>query len=388
MHVSNSLQAVNIPTYHYVAIDLHSTNAVVCVKVNAVDKQGALVGKTIYRGTVSIYDGTEAFEKCMQRYCEDVPHTAIVESTYNRYALADIFEQRGWVLRVADPSTVSHANIKAADDKSDAEYLAERLRVGSIKSYLPLNKEDRALRDLCRHRMALVQQRASYKIKLVNMYRNQLSKPLAVCALLERAQAVVQEHYFVPADVFEEFSDINIRLKVATMLSQILLLRDQIALLDEHIQNQCKSIKLDKLCRTLPGCGPVLAAVVATEIGSMERFAGAANFVSYCRLCSTSKLSNGKSKGFGNAKNGNAYLSWAFTEIAQHALVNRTIRAIFDRLLKKYHGLRVKAIRTLAAKIARAAYYVLKNEVPFELAKCFGCSRPSSLRPTQQNAAG
>lgn len=66
MHGSNSLQAVNIPTYHYVAIDLHSTNAEVCVKVNVVDKQGALVGKTIYRGTVSIYDGTEAFEKCIQ----------------------------------------------------------------------------------------------------------------------------------------------------------------------------------------------------------------------------------------------------------------------------------------------------------------------------------
>lgn len=65
MHVSNSLQAVNIPTYHYVAIDLHSTNAVICVKVNAVDKQGSLVGKIIHRGTVSIYDRTEAFEKCM-----------------------------------------------------------------------------------------------------------------------------------------------------------------------------------------------------------------------------------------------------------------------------------------------------------------------------------
>ena len=161
-------------------IDLHSTNAVICVKVNAVDKQGALVGKTIYRGTVNIYDEPKPFEKCMQRYCEDMPHTAIVESTYNWYALADIFEQRGWESQVADPSTVSQANIKATDDESDAEYLAEWLRVGSIKSYLPL----RVLRDPCRHRMALVQQQASYKIKLVNIYRNQLSKPLAVCALL------------------------------------------------------------------------------------------------------------------------------------------------------------------------------------------------------------
>lgn len=137
----------------------------------------------------------------------------------------------------------------------------------------------------------------------------------------------------------------------------------------------------------IPRCGHVLAAVVATEIGSMERFAGAADFVSYCRLCSTSKLSNGKSKGLGNAKNGNAYLSWAFTEIAQHALKNKAIRAVFDRLLKKYHGLRVKAIRTLATKIVRAAYYVLKNEKPFELVKCFDCSQPSSMRSARENVA-
>ena len=85
----------------------------------------------------------------------------------------------------------------------------------------------------------------------------------------------------------------------------------------------------------------------------MQRFKSAGDFVSYCRLCSTSKLSNGKSKGLGNAKNGNAYLSWAFTEVAQYASRNPVIREILQRLLRKYGGLRVKAIRTLAAKIAR-----------------------------------
>lgn len=96
MDVTNSLQAINIPTYHYVAIDIHCTNAVVCVnKVHAVDKQGVLVEKTIYCYNVSIHDGAETFEKCMQRYCEGVSHSEIVESTCDWYTLADIFEQLG-----------------------------------------------------------------------------------------------------------------------------------------------------------------------------------------------------------------------------------------------------------------------------------------------------
>lgn len=117
-----------------------------------------------------------------------------------------------------------------------------------------------------------------------------------------------------------------------------------------EIQKQCKDQELVKLCKTIPGCGPVLSAVICTEIGTMQRFKSAGDFVSYCRLCSTSKLSNGKSKGLGNAKNGNAYLSWAFTEVAQYASRNPVIREILQRLLRKYGGLRVKVIRTLAPK--------------------------------------
>lgn len=102
--------------------------------------------------------------------------------------------------------------------------------------------------------------------------------------------------------------------------------------------------------------------------------------MSCCRLCSTSKLSNGKSKGLGNAKNGNAYLSWAFTEVAQYASRNSVIREILQRLLRKYGGLRVKAIRTLAAKIARVTFYVLKNKQTFNAAKCFGMELTKTSR--------
>ena len=60
-----------------------------------------------------------------------------------------------FALRIQAPSVKS--NLKASDDRSDAQYLAERLRVGSLKHYLPLSYSSRAPRDLCRYRMAMVQ---------------------------------------------------------------------------------------------------------------------------------------------------------------------------------------------------------------------------------------
>ena len=226
----------------------------------------------------------------------------------------------------------------------------------------------------------MVKDCASLKIKLINLYRNQLSKSLRVADLLDRCRNHMQSNYRFDPDILEEFKDPNIRLRVAFEISRITMLEEMIEECNAEIQKQCKDQELVKLCKTIPGCGPVLSAVICTEIGTMQRFKSAGDFVSYCRLCSTSKLSNGKSKGLGNAKNGNAYLSWAFTEVAQYASRNPVIREILQRLLCKYGGLRVKAIRTLAAKIARVTFYVLKNRQPFNAAQCIGDELPKGIK--------
>lgn len=64
--------------------------------------------------------GLDNFIKVLLPHCQDFDHVAVVESTYNWYCLADVFEERGWLLRLADPSTVSQANLKASDDRTDA----------------------------------------------------------------------------------------------------------------------------------------------------------------------------------------------------------------------------------------------------------------------------
>jgi transposase len=51
---------------------------------------------------------------------------------------------------------------------------------------------------------------------------------------------------------------------------------------------------------------------ILLETGPIERFAQVGNYSSYARCVPTDKISNGKSKGKGNSKNGNRYLAMAF----------------------------------------------------------------------------
>lgn len=56
---------ISIPQKNFIAIDLHSDNAVICVRRNALNKAGELVGKNIWCGRVSIRDGLDNFIKVL-----------------------------------------------------------------------------------------------------------------------------------------------------------------------------------------------------------------------------------------------------------------------------------------------------------------------------------
>jgi transposase len=101
------------------------------------------------------------------------------------------------------------------------------------------------------------------------------------------------------------------------------------------------------------------------EVGDISRFPGVGNFVSYCRLVGTDRRSDLKSKGKGNRKNGNPYLSWAFSEAAHFAERFRPAAKLFARRKRSSRN-GIVANRALAHKLARAAYYVMRDKVDFD----------------------
>jgi len=105
------------------------------------------------------------------------------------------------------------------------------------------------------------------------------------------------------------------------------------------------------------------------ETGPVSRFAKVGNYVSYCRKVSSHWSSNGKLKGVGNKKNGNRYLAWAFSEAAELARRYYPERGLLPTqdAEDKLHV----AHSALAHKLARAAYYIMRDQVPFRPEKLF-----------------
>ena len=68
--------------------------------------------------------------------------------------------------------------------------------------------------------------------------------------------------------------------------------------------------------RSLPGMGPILAAVVVSEIDNIERFRSAQKLCGYAGLCPSTSSSGGKTFQGKLLPHCNKWLRWAFVEAA------------------------------------------------------------------------
>ena len=148
------------------------------------------------------------------------------------------------------------------------------------------------------------------------------------------------------------------------------VVNDQIQILEKEALARARLREEFSSLLTVWGIGKVLGLTVMYEVGEIARFPKVGNFASYCRLVKSTRLSAGKRKGSGNSRNGNPYLSWAFSEAAHFAVrYHPEAKKCFQRKRSKTNG--IIAIRTVAHKLARAAYYVMRDQVPFDPTKTF-----------------
>jgi transposase len=144
----------------------------------------------------------------------------------------------------------------------------------------------------------------------------------------------------------------------------------QIEILEKAVQERVKLRPQFRFLKTVPGIGPILALTIMLETGEIERFASVGNYASYCRCVGSKKISNGKRKGSGNTKNGNKYLAWAFVEAANFAIrFNPRIKSFYQK--KKSKSNAIVAIKAVAHKLCRACYYIIKDQVAFDITKAF-----------------
>jgi transposase len=286
----------------------------------------------------------------------------VVESTYNWYWLVDGLMAAGFAVHLANPAAIQKYNgLKHADDKHDAFWLAEMLRLDILPEGYIYPKEERPIRDLLRKRGHLVALRSSMLISLQNIISRN-------CGIKIKADDIkcLRENRVSPLLAMNE----DLALAGQVSKESIDFLTRQIHSIEAVIERKLKLDEGYKLLLTVPGIGKIIALTIMLETGPVERFQNVGNYASYCRLVSSRWTSNEKTKGKGNKKNGNKYLSWAFSEAAEFARrYDEKARAYYNRKLRKTNFMVAHA--ALAHKLARAAYHIMRDQVEFVPEKIF-----------------
>ena len=334
----------------YIGIDLHSDNSFVAV----LDEQDELV----YRKRLP--NRLEEILQAIERWRGEVSGIA-VESTFNWYWLVDGLMEAGYPVHLVNTAAVKqYEGLKYGDDERDAQHLAHLMRLRLLPEGYIYPKARRVWRDLLRKRMQLVQDRSRQIIHLQTMVQRYLGGRISghqvKCLTPETLAQLGLPEQILPA--------------AQAHLAVLGVLTEQIERLERDVKAAIGSDVEYRRLQTTPGIGTALALTIWLEVGDIGRFASPGEFASYCRCVNSVRLSNGKKKGEGNGKNGNRYLAWAFVEAANFAVrYSQEAKVFYQRKKSKTNG--VVAIKAVAHKLARACYYLMRDDVTFDVKRCF-----------------
>jgi len=335
----------------YVGEDLHANNNFLAM----VDRKGKRVEQKKLANDLSVI---LEFLKPHQKEIVGI----VVESTFNWYWLVDGLMGAGYKVHLANPSAIQqYSGLKHADDKHDAFWLAQMLRLEILPEGYIYPKEERPIRDLLRKRRHLVKLRTSLIISLQNI----ISRNCGVSFKVNEMKRLKEDRV---SPLLEGNEDLALAGKASKeMIDQ---LTRQIYRIETSIIQRVELKESYRYLLMLPGVGKILALTIMLETGPIARFAQVGDYASYCRKVPSRWTSNEKTKGQGNKKNGNKYLAWAFSEAAEFARrYDAQARAYYTRKMRKTNFM--VAHSALAHKLARAAYYLMRDQVPFMPEKLF-----------------
>jgi transposase len=335
----------------YCGIDLHSSKSWIAI----LDEGLEVVQET------SVANDLGEVLRVLEPYREELEGVA-VESTFNWYWLVDGLMNAGHRAHLTNTWAVRQwEGLKHTDDRHDARWLAHLLALGILPEGYIYPKQERAVRDLLRRRAFLVRKRTSFLLSMRGAFE-------CHTGLRTRSREVKR---WTEADVEAYLDDPAAVLGITCLLEPLKVVTAQIRTIEKEVLSRARLRDEFAPLQTVWGVGKVLALTIMYEVGDIARFSKVGNFASYCRLVKTARLSAGKSKGTGNRRNGNPYLSWAFSEAAHFAVRHHEVASrYFQRKRSKTNG--IVAIRAVAHKLARASYYVVRDQVDFDPLKTFG----------------
>jgi transposase len=156
----------------------------------------------------------------------------------------------------------------------------------------------------------------------------------------------------------------------ATLLRQDLAvmerLNEQLKELDRWVAAQNRDDRTAQLLQSLPGVGAFFAAVLASELDTIDRFVGPAKLCAYAGLAPPTSASGGKcyqGKLFGQC---DRWMRWARIEAGWVAIQCSSYFGELSRFHKARGKKSNQAIVIVARRLCEIAWHLLKENRPYE----------------------
>jgi transposase len=336
---------------YYIGADQHARS----VRLAVVDEEGRVVAeRTINSSPVELLN-------FVMKYAPDV--TVAVEAMGSHYWLVDALEDAEIDVQLAHPlmlKAISYAKVKT--DKADALTIAKLLRLGMLPKAFIYPRALRSLRDLSRRRQRFVADRSINYRHIQNVHTQ--------AAMAAPSRAAVKE--ICVEELVGRFHEVPVKIFVGSLHAINTCFTTEIDKIEDHIYRECKGRSGYVGIRKIPGAGPIYGQMILLESEGISRFPSHRQYVSYARLVPGADNSGSRVRSGHNPNQGNARLKNAFRQVAVHAVMfDPTIKHFFDRKLKVVHRKNI-AYAIVARKIAIGAYYVMRDNVEFDVERLFG----------------
>lgn len=324
---------------YYVGIDLHRDFFV----ANAQSEKGDELFRERY------VNSEESVESLVARF--DRPPVVVVEATRNWMWFTASLMKHGCHVQLAHPFRVKAiASAKIKTDSIDAKTLCDLLRANLIPQAYIATLDELDNRELSRGRISLVHDQTLLKNRIM--------------AILSKENLKFSGH-----DTFgkkglewlsaQKLSDAK-RIMVDIYMRRLTNVQEAIDGVEGIIRSKSSGFPEVSLLQTIPGLGTTTAFILASEIGTIARFASAKKFASYFGL--VPRLSqSGNHAYYGRiTKLGNPYVRWVLVQAAHRlARTDESYKRFVTRL--SYRAGKKKAIVALARKLSAIVYCVLKE---------------------------
>jgi transposase len=284
-----------------------------------------------------------------------------LETVGNYYWLVDEIEQAGKqpLLVHAHKAKLMLGSVNKTD-RLDARGLNRLQRTGTLPTVWIPPGSVRDIRELPRLRMVLSRERTRLKNRVHSIFD----------------KYGFQDHFSDLRDAFGREGrtrmaalgpqlPVHTRFAVRRLLQQIDAIQGQMARIERRMQKTFGETEVIRRLKTLPGVGFILAAVLACEIGQIERFGSAQRLASYAGTVPRVYSSGDRTRYGALRKDVNHYLKWAFLEAANQVAVHHKQRKhphvcrLYQRLReKKGHA---KAVGAVARHLAEACWWMYEK---------------------------